>query len=124
MRAPSKSDYTITVPKVGDFIVGRRTMGDHLKIGSRVSLLSGGAAGDDWWGMVVEAFATLPVLLVDGPDDFIKSLDLTADAPAGDDAIYSDMLAVLSAVLEQESTFRNESGVPSEGVGEVSGEDG
>lgn len=67
MRTASATDFTITLPEVGDFTFGSRTMGDMIKIRSAYLKMIGENAGDDEMEFFCGFAATYQVLLVACP---------------------------------------------------------
>ena len=108
MRKPSATDFTITLPDVGDFVFARRTMGDLLKIRTNFLLLTGEQGNTDdelaFFGAFMSAY---PVLAVSCPAGW-------EDIGAVDAATHSLNIISLSKLLrDKEDSFRSTERVPS-----------
>lgn len=117
MSRPHKdTDFTITLPGVGDFTFARRTMGDAMRIRGRyLRLMSDAGSSDDApfdaeLSGYANVIATITTLLVKAPDarwSDPEAIDLLDNPDAA-----SQMVNLFSALQEQEDSFRR----PAEGL--------
>jgi hypothetical protein len=121
MRQPSDTDFHIDVPTIGAFVFGRRTVRDRFRIGAAVNRLTDGEMdSDSTFVMVAEAYATLQVMMVEGPDNFSDFLDMEAEADdSGDEAV----LTVYFEYRKEEVELRKAASKSGEVVGEGSQKD-
>lgn len=102
MRTPSATDFTINLPKFGDFVFARRTMGDMIKIRSDYLKLIGTNDGDYEMDLFCGFTAAYNTLIVSHPESW------TSDLSALDvNAVGLDKVFELSNLLyAKESSFR------------------
>lgn len=103
MRAPSATDFSITLPDVGDFTFGRRTMGDFIKIRSEYLKLIDENENDDDQQFYVWIIASYKILCVSCPAGWedIAALDINV--------IELNTVVALGHLLsEKESSFRRD----------------
>lgn len=116
MREPSETDFTLEVEGIGNLTFGRRTMRDRFRISAEVTRLTEGEGDEDsGFVMVAEAYATLRVLLVAGPKDFTRLLDMDADA---DDGADEPVIKAYFALRNKEVESRKAATKSGEGEGE------
>lgn len=111
-RKPQVTDFNVTVPDVGTFIFGRRTMGDELAIQREYARIVDGVTPTDWLATMAGWLSVLRVMTVRGPDGW----DLDTMDPL-DEETYAKLNAVYSALREQERSFRRGPGSAVEAVG-------
>lgn len=101
MRAPSATDFSITLPGIGEFTFARRTMGDMINIRSQYLKLIGDDDGDEELVFFCGFVAAYKELIVSCPAGW-------EDAAALDfNAVGVDKIIELSNLLtEKESSFR------------------
>jgi hypothetical protein len=100
MRAPSTTDFTIPLPKFGDFVFARRTMGDMIKIRSIISKLMGDDSDDEMM-LLCEFSATYSTLIVSCPVGWEDILSLDVNAVG-----FNNVIALENMLSEKESSFR------------------
>lgn len=114
MRAAAKGDFTVSVPGVGDFVFGRRNLGDHMKVNVEYARLTEGVFPTPWLDTMATSIATIKVLAVRVPEGF----DVDALDPL-DDKTETDLMNVLRAVREKEDSFRPGAKAADQGSGEA-----
>ena len=86
MRKPSPTDFTVPMPGEGDFVFGRRTLGDSIAIRSEFVHLFGPDGGADaeigLFGGFVAAYRVLMVSCPAGWEDLLALDDTNGDAAA------------------------------------------
>jgi len=117
-RQPKPTDFRVTVPDVGDFVFGKRTMRDEISTQVEYARFLDGVSPTPWLEAVVGAIADLTVLTVKAPDGW----DIEAMEPH-DPVTYAKLIAVHRGLLEKERHFRGATGKGSEAPGAESGGD-
>lgn len=111
-RAPKDTDFSVSLPSVGEFVFARRTLGDAMKIRARYLRLlseSGASENEDFdpeLSGYANVIATISVLLVQAPTAQWadpQSIDLVATPEATDQVV-----ALYSLLGEKEDSFRNQ----------------
>lgn len=100
-RSAKENDFIVSVPDVGSFTFGRRTMADEIKIQVEYARLIEGVEPTEWLNLVGGWMAALRVMTVRAPEGW----DLDELDPL-DDATYAKLAAVHSALTEKERSFR------------------
>ena len=111
-RQPKPNDFRVTVPGVGDFVFGRRTMRDEIATQVEYARVLDGVTPTPWLEAVVGAMSDLSVLTVRAPDGW----DIDAMDPHDPDT-YAKLIAAHRGLCEQERTFRSASGQGSQKPG-------
>ena len=115
-RPPKDTDFTVSLPDVGDFVFARRTLGDAMKIRGRYLRLlaeSGASESDDYdpeLSGYANVIATISVLLVSAPAPQWanpEAIDLMS-APQATDQI----VALYTLLGEKEDSFRRQAAGP------------
>lgn len=117
-RTPKPTDFRVTVPDVGDFVFGKRTMRDEIATQVEYARVLDGVSPTPWLEAVVGAIADLSVLTVKAPDGW----DIDAMEPH-DPVTYSKLIAVHRGLLEKERYFRGAAGQGGEAGGPGAGGD-
>jgi hypothetical protein len=119
-REAKESDFHVDVDGIGQFMFARRTMKDQYMIRGEYARLTGGHYDDE--GRIADmsalGYATLTVLLVEGP----KSFDVAALDPLLDDDFDKKILKIYSALRAKELSFRPGPATAGEGAGAGNGE--
>lgn len=119
MARPHKpTDFRVTVPDVGDFVFGKRTMRDEIATQVEYARMIDGVAPTPWLEAVCGAMADLSVLTVRPPEGW----DIDAMEPH-DPETYEKLIAVHRGLLEKERTFRRGPAKVDEAVGPGAGQD-
>lgn len=109
-RASKATDFAVPVENVGQFIFGRRTMGDELAIHREYSeILQGVENPTQMLDILGNWLSTLRVLTVSAPAGW----DLDALDPL-DDGTFKKLKAVYDALAAKELSFRGGQKPPSE----------
>lgn len=104
MRESADNDFSLEVDGIGAFVFGRRKVRDRFRVSAEVNRLTEGELDDDSaFVLVAEAYATLRVMMVEGPVGFRKLLDLDADA---DDAADEPVMKVYFEYRKKEAELR------------------
>jgi hypothetical protein len=119
-RAAKESDFHVDVEGIGRFLFARRTMQDQFMIRGEYARLTGGHydAEGNMADLSALGYATLTVLLVDGPKSFnVSTLD-----PLMDDDFDKKILKVYVSLRAKELSFRPGPASGGEGAGARNGE--
>jgi hypothetical protein len=100
-RKPSPTDYPVSVPDVGTFTFGKRTMRDEVAIQVEFAKIIDGAPATEWLQAVGGWLSTLRVLTVRAPDGW----DLDTLDPL-DPETYARLNAVYEGLRTAEDSFR------------------
>lgn len=100
-RTPKPSDFRVTVPDVGDFVFGKRTMRDEIATQVEYARLIDGVVPTLWLETVCGAIADLKTLTVKGPDGW--DID---DLNPHDPETYKKLLVVHRELITKERSFR------------------
>lgn len=104
MREPSTTDFTIPLPETGDFVFGRRTMGDMIKIRVEYLKLVGSYGDTDselvYFGGFVASYVVLMVSCPAGWED-ILAMDLN------EPKTFDKIMVLAQLLREKESSFRS-----------------
>lgn len=125
LRPAAPTDFTVSVPGVGDFIFARRTIGDGIRIRREFARLVGDvllAEADVELSAWANIVATITILRVVTPPAFAGDIEAI---PVTDEAGTMDQLVlVFDALRAKEGTFRSRPASPSTPSGEgASGND-
>ncbi|EEP0937587.1 hypothetical protein KD576_004183 [Salmonella enterica subsp. enterica serovar Thompson] len=117
-REPKKSDFKVPVEGVGQFIFGRRTMNDEVKIAQEYSRIIGDVENPSWYlNMLGNCLSILRILTVEAPEGW----DLDTLDPLDDDT-YASLVKVATSLKEQEERFRKPARDDGEEAGAAMGE--
>lgn len=108
-RPANNTDFSVPVPGVGTFTVGRRTFRDEVSIQAEFARLIEGTTPTEWLTVVCNWLALFKVLIVRAPAEW----DIDAMDPL-DEETYAKMGRVYAAITEQERSFRRGHGSPGE----------
>ena len=100
-RAPSLSDFNVSVEGVGNFTFARRKMDDEIAVQVEFARMINGVEPTAWLQAVCGWLAALRVLTVRSPDGW--SLD---DLDPLEDDVYARLSKVHAALVEKERSFR------------------
>lgn len=117
-KTPKPTDFRVTVPDVGDFVFGKRTMRDEIATQVEYARMIDGVSPTPWLEAVCGAMADLSVLTVRSPEGW----DIEAMEPH-DPETYAKLIAVHRGLLEKERTFRRGSAKVDEAVGPGASQD-
>lgn len=114
-REPSKSDFSVHVPEIGRFTFAQRTRRESFRITAEYQRLTEGTnpSLESEFALTAEAYATVSVLLVEGPKGFEKLLDMDSVDPM--DQSESKVVGVFLALRQKELSFRERQNETSEG---------
>lgn len=119
-RIPDKTDFAVDVEGVGRFVFGRRRMADEIKIHVEYSRLTEAVDPTPWLDSVATWMATLKVMCVLAPADFVVD-----EMDPLDEDTYTKLMKVYLALTEKERSFRGgktQAGkAGGQGAGELSG---
>jgi len=101
MRTASETDFTITLPEIGDFTFARRTLGDMIKIRSAYLKLIGENEGDAEIEFFCGFTATYKILAVSCPEGWEDAAQLDLNKISA--GKVQELASLLSA---KESSFR------------------
>lgn len=118
-KAKPETDFKVTVEGVGDFVYGRRTVGDSLKIRGRFLELAGDHSDDVEIASIASATAMHEVLCVSAPDGWSDILALDSADPENISRIFD----LYMKVGETEDSFRDKTKVSSAQAGSGDGSD-
>lgn len=106
MRAPSATDFSIPLPDVGEFIFGRRNMGDFIKIRSEYLKLIDSNENDDDQQFYVWIVSSYKILCVSCPEGWenIDALDINRFG-------LESVVSLGRLLSEKESSFRSDAKV-------------
>jgi hypothetical protein len=113
MRKRSNTDFTVTVDEVGQFVFGRRSMQDEIRIQVEYARLIDGVEPTDWLATVSGWLSTFKVLMVSAPEGW----DVDQMDPLDDDT-YRRLALVHSALRTSEDSFRGRTKQPEQAAGE------
>lgn len=103
MRAPSATDFKVTVDGIGDFMFARRGMRDEIKINVEFSkYLEGLDTPTDYLVAIATWLSVLRVLMVGGPEGWT---DMDAVDPLEEDT-YDGLLKIYAGLRNKEDSFR------------------
>lgn len=105
MRTASATDFTITLPEVGDFTFASRTMGDMIKIRSAYLKLIGENEGDHEMEFFCGFASAYQVLLVACPAGWEDATNLDLNKFGA-----GKVQELASLISEKESSFRRQPG--------------
>lgn len=111
-RQRAKTDFTVPVENIGDFVFGKRTMKDEIAIQVEFARMIGGAEPTAWLNAVCGWIAALRVLTVTAPEGW----DIDEMDPLDEDT-YAKLMRVYDALTEKERSFRSERKGDSEAAG-------
>lgn len=111
-RTPKPTDFRVSVPDVGDFVFGKRTMRDEIATQVEYARILDGVSPTPWLEAVAGAIADLTVLTVKAPENW----DIDSMEPH-DPATYAKLIAVHRGLLEKERSFRGAAGKAGEAQG-------
>lgn len=118
-RTPKPSDFRVSVPDVGDFVFGKRTMRDEIATQVEYARMIDGVPPTPWLEAVCGAIADLKTLTVKAPDGW----DIDELNPH-DPLTYKKLIAAHRELLEKERSFRPGSTGADQAEREGPGEDG
>lgn len=117
-RKPSKDDFSVDVKDIGQFTFARRTMRDEMAIQVEYARFIDGVKPTEWLSLVAGWLATLKVLTVKAPEDWIID-----EMDPLDDDTYAALMDVNRALSAKESSFRRSNGARGEGQREEASTD-
>ncbi|BCP56317.1 hypothetical protein K32_49340 [Kaistia sp. 32K] len=127
-REPQKTDFTVDVEGVGQFIFARRTMRDEIKIQQEFARYIGGLEPTEWLLMLGGWLSTLSVLIVSEPDGWLRDIDghpvedvMDSDPLDGD--TYETLKKVHGALRDKEDSFRRKHAQGGQAERQRAGED-
>ena len=103
-RTAHDTDFNLDVEDIGTFTFGRRKMADHIKINVEYARMVEGVEPTPWLDLIVTWVATLKVLTVRAPEDFVVD-----ELDPHDDESYAKLLKVHAALRAKEDDFRSKS---------------
>ncbi len=114
-RPASDTDFTVSMPGVGDFRYGRRTFGDRIRIRAEFVGLTLGHADMDLEAMA-SIVASHKVLCVEAPAGWI---DLEAIDSIDAEDVDAQVMRLYALLRDKEDSFRRvpRSGVQAQGQG-------
>lgn len=100
-RLAGPGDFKVDVDGLGEFVFGRRKMGDQFAIEVEFARLTQGVQPTEWLKLVGEWMSSLRILMVKAPTGF----DLDELDPLDDD-VYNTIGKVFRALRAREESFR------------------
>lgn len=101
MRTAADTDFSLTLPNVGDFTFGRRTMGDMIKIRANYLKLIGEQDDDEELGFFCGFTAAYQVLIVACPAGWENMMTLDLNSVG-----LPRIMELAGLLSEKENSFR------------------